>query len=84
MTVTLSLKHYSLGIDTLSPDNEVDGFPVHRLVLGSGKYIIENVANAGLMPPVGAYTFALPIKIQDGAESPIRLVAVTTLSRSNS
>jgi kynurenine formamidase len=67
-----------LGIDTLSPDNEADGFPVHRLVLGSGKYIIENIANAGLMPPVGAYTFALPIKIQDGAESPIRLIAITT------
>ncbi len=65
-----------LGIDTLSPDNGADGFPVHELILGAGKYIVENVANAGLIPPVGAYTVALPIKIGKGTEAPIRLVAM--------
>lgn len=64
-----------LGIDTLSPESDVDGFPVHRLILGKGKYIIENIANTSLIPPIGAHTLALPLKIQDGTESPIRLIA---------
>lgn len=64
-----------LGIDTLSPDTEASGFPVHRLVLGANKYIIENVANADLLPVVGACAIALPLKIQGGTESPIRLIA---------
>lgn len=64
-----------LGIDTLSPDREEDGFPVHRLLLGSGKYIIENVAHASSLPPTGAFAIALPLKIHNGTESPIRLIA---------
>lgn len=65
-----------LGIDTLSPDVPSSGFPVHQLILGAGKYIIENVANAELLPPVGAYILALPIKIAEATEAPIRLVAL--------
>ena len=64
-----------LGIDTLSPDNATDGFPVHRLILGAGKYIIENIANSDQIPAIGAHTIALPLKIKDGTESPIRLIA---------
>lgn len=64
-----------LGIDTLSPDSEKDGFPIHRLLLNEGKYIIENIANASKMPATGASTIALPIKIQNGTEAPIRLIA---------
>lgn len=66
-----------LGIDTLSPDREEDGFPVHQLLLNAGKYIIENVANCKQLPPTGASTIALPIKIKDGTEAPIRLIGVT-------
>lgn len=65
-----------LGIDTLSPDRLEDGFPVHKLVLGAGKFIVENVANGSQLPPVGAYSLALPMKIQGGTEAPVRLVGV--------
>lgn len=65
-----------LGIDTLSPDRPEDGFPVHHLILGADKYIIENIANASKFPPVGAYTLALPIKIQGGTEAPLRLLGM--------
>ena len=65
-----------LGIDTLSPDRPSNGFPVHHLLLGAGKYIIENVAHALDMPLLGAYTLALPIKTQGGTEAPIRLVGL--------
>lgn len=63
-----------IGIDTLSPDRPSDGFHTHEVILGAGKYIVENIANATLLPPIGAFTLALPIKTQDGTEAPIRLI----------
>ena len=66
-----------LGIDTMSPDRPGDGkFPVHAAILGAGKYIVENVANAQKIPSKGAYSLALPIKTAGGTEAPIRLVAL--------
>lgn len=65
-----------LGIDTFSPDRPEDGFLVHQHVLGAGKYIVENIANAGSLPAMGAYTLALPIKTADGTEAPVRLVGL--------
>lgn len=64
-----------VGIDTLSPDRPDHGFPVHRILLGAGKYIVENVAGlAASLPAVGSYSFALPIKSQGGTEAPMRLI----------
>ncbi|MBX9804216.1 MAG: cyclase family protein [Alphaproteobacteria bacterium] len=65
-----------IGIDALSPDRFEDGFPVHKCLLGAGKYIVENIANSASLPPKGSYTLALPIKIGGGAEAPIRLIAL--------
>lgn len=65
-----------LGIDTLSPDRPEDNFPIHRLFLGSGKYLVENVANLANMPAKGGFIMVLPIKIKDGTEAPIRLVGL--------
>lgn len=63
-----------LGIDTLSPDIG-DDFPVHRIMLGAGKYLVENVANANSLPATGATICVMPMKIQEGSEAPVRLVA---------
>jgi kynurenine formamidase len=69
-----------LGIDTLSPDRPgdgpQDGYPVHGILLGAGKYIVENIAHAGELPPTGSFTLALPIKILGGTEAPLRLVGL--------
>jgi kynurenine formamidase len=65
-----------IGIDTLSPDSGHLNFPVHQVLLGAGKYIIENVANANQMNKTGDYLLALPIKIQGGTEAPIRLIGL--------
>ncbi len=65
-----------LGIDTLSADKGASDFPVHRAVLGAGKYLVENIANAKGLPPTGAKIFVLPMKIKDGTEAPIRLIAL--------
>lgn len=68
-----------IGIDTLSPDNQKNDFSVHNTVLGAGKYIIENIANADLLPAHGSMICAMPIKIKDGTEAPIRLVGIIAL-----
>lgn len=67
-----------IGIDTLSPDgsNNKNKFPVHELMLGAGKYIIENAAQLSRMPARGAFALALPMKVSVGAEAPIRLVGL--------
>ncbi|CZH48602.1 Kynurenine formamidase [Legionella pneumophila] len=63
-----------LGIDTLGPDTAESGYPVHQIILGQGKYLVENVANADLLPPTGSYILAAPIPIWGGTEAPIRLI----------
>jgi kynurenine formamidase len=65
-----------LGIDTLSADTGINGFPVHRAILGAGKYLVENIANADMIPATGSKTLVLPMKIKDATEAPIRLVAL--------
>jgi len=63
-----------IGIDTLSPDCNLE-FPVHKLLLGKGKYIVENLANCHLLPALGAYVILFPLNM-DSTESPIRAVAI--------
>lgn len=65
-----------VGIDTLSPDSADSGFPVHQILLGAGKYIIENVANANLLPPSNSIVIGLPLRVEGGTESPVRLIAM--------
>ncbi len=65
-----------VGIDTLSPDLPTSGFPVHKHLLGAGKYIVENVAHAKQLPPKGSFSLALPIKGQGLTEAPVRLVGL--------
>ena len=65
-----------LAIDTLSPDLGADGcYPLHKAFLGAGKYIVENIANAHLLPPTGALGALLPIKVE-AAEAPIRFIGI--------
>ncbi|MBN9342999.1 MAG: cyclase [Caedibacter sp. 38-128] len=65
-----------LAIDTLSPDGSNYDFPVHKLMLGAGKFLIENIANSKKMPPIGAYVVALPLKMENLTESAIRVVGI--------
>lgn len=44
-----------IGIDNLSIDPaNAEGFPVHRIVNGSGKFHLENVANLDQVPAAGS------------------------------
>ena len=72
----LARKVVGIGIDTLSPDAFGSDFPVHRAILGAGKYIIENVANSKKLDAGDAWIFALPMKVVDGTEAPMRLLGM--------
>lgn len=65
-----------IGIDTLSPDAPNIGFPVHHLILGAGKYIVENLSSLEKMPAKGGYAMILPLRIEEGSESPVRAVGI--------
>jgi kynurenine formamidase len=65
-----------IGIDTLSADTGLSLFPVHHLILGAGKYLIENIANAYLLPATGSYTLSLPLFIEGATESPTRMIGL--------
>ena len=64
-----------VGIDTLSPDPYDSDHPVHKLLLGEGKYIVENMAHLEKLPSNKGMILILPMKIAYGAEAPIRVLA---------
>ena len=65
-----------IGIDNLSVDaGAAKGFPVHGIVNGAGKFHLENVADAHLLPPSGAYLIVAPIKIKGGSGGQVRILA---------
>jgi len=72
----LKRKIVGIAIDTISPDCSDATFPVHQLILGAGKYIIENLADCSQMPPKGGYVIALPIRAEECTEAPIRIVGL--------
>lgn len=66
-----------LGIDTMSIDvGTSPDYPVHRFTLGQNVYQLENVANLGLVPPVGATVVVAPIKLENGSGGPARIFAL--------
>ncbi len=72
----LTRKIAGVAIDTLALEPINSSFPAHQLLLGSGKFIIENLANASQLPPKGAYILALPLKIEKCGEAPARVFAI--------
>jgi kynurenine formamidase len=66
-----------LGIDTLSVDyGASENFEVHHISHGNAKYHVENAANLGAIPPLGAWVIVAPIKIEDGTGGPARVFAL--------
>jgi kynurenine formamidase len=66
-----------LGIDTLSIDyGPSKDFPVHKYTLSHSLYHLENVANLGVVPPVGATVVVAPMKLEGGSGGPVRILAM--------
>jgi kynurenine formamidase len=68
-----------VGIDTIGMDGGHVALTLaaHRAVLGSGAFIVENVANLDALPTTGALALALPIKTSFGSGGPTRVVGLT-------
>jgi kynurenine formamidase len=66
-----------LGCDTMSIDagNSKD-FAVHRVTLGAGLYHLENLADLGALPEMGAFLIAAPIKLEGGSGGAVRVFAI--------
>ncbi len=70
-------KPFALGIDTLSIDyGPTEDFPVHKLVLAKGMFMIENLTNLDKLPLSGAVGIFAPLKIEGGTGSPARVLAL--------
>jgi kynurenine formamidase len=66
-----------LGVDTASIDHGPSAdFLVHQLAASRGVAGLENLANLGDLPEVGAFLVALPMKIAGGSGGPLRVVAI--------
>ncbi len=72
----LTRKIVGIAIDTFSPDGGDETVPVHKMMLHANVYIIENITNVHLLPPVGAFVITLPIKILDAVEAPARVIGL--------
>ena len=66
-----------IGIDTFSVDAAIsNGFPVHSIVNGAGKFSLENMANIHLLPRSGIYLTVSPVKILGGSGGQVRIFAI--------
>ncbi len=66
-----------LGCDTMSIDHGASSdYAVHHLALGAGLYHLENLADLGELPEIGAYLIVAPIKLEGGSGGPVRVFAL--------
>lgn len=51
-------------------------FPCHHFMHGAGKYGLQCMTNLDQLPAKGALILAMPLKLQDGSGSPLRVLAL--------
>lgn len=67
----------AVGLDTPSIDfGQSKDFIVHQLLFENNVIGLENLANLNVLPAVGAYLIALPMKIRGGSGGPLRAVGL--------
>lgn len=66
-----------IGIDTLSIDHGASTeFTAHSVMLEHNKYQIENLANLGALPPVGATAVVGVLPVKNGTQAQARVFAL--------
>lgn len=66
-----------IGVDTGSADpGNAQGYPVHGIINGAGRFQLENLDDLRALPEAGAYLIVAPIKIQGGSGGQVRVFAV--------
>ena len=65
-----------IGIDTLSLDaGNALSFPVHSIMLGAGKFQVENMNNLDALPVTGAVAVIGVLPVKDGSQAQARIFA---------
>ena len=73
-----------IGIDTLSLDNgPSQSFATHKVMLGAGKYQLENMANLDALPATGATVVIGVLPVHDGTQAQARVLAIVPASSTN-
>lgn len=66
-----------IGTDTLSLDPGIStDFAVHKIVLGANRHMLENLARLDRVPAAGAAVIIGVINVEDGTQSPARILAL--------
>jgi kynurenine formamidase len=66
-----------IGIDTLSIDpGNAQEFSAHLVMLGAGKYQIENMANLDRLPATGAIAVIGVLPVMDGSQAQARILGL--------
>ena len=66
----------AIGVDTLSLDAGTSTtYPVHKRLLGAGRYGLESVANLSRLRPKGAVVSVGVVPWEEGSGGPCRLLA---------
>ena len=66
-----------LGLDAISVDHPAsEKYEVHRILLGAGLILLENLTNLDLLPARGFTLVCLPLKIKNADGSPVRAAAM--------
>lgn len=72
-----SLGLSGVGIDAISVDPVGDReLPVHRILLGAGLVIVENLTGLEALPSAGFTFHALPLAFADADGAPVRAIAL--------
>ena len=64
-----------VGTDGAGLDLEGESYPVHRLLLGAGVLLAENLCNLELLGPGRVQCVFLPLALEDTDGAPVRAVA---------
>ena len=72
----VGLRLRGIGLDTISADApEAEGLPIHRVLLGEGLILVENLTSLDSLPD-GVFTFlCFPLRLENADGSPVRAVA---------
>jgi kynurenine formamidase len=72
----------AIGIDTPSIDyGQSEYFKSHVILLSQNIPAFENLTNLDKLPNIGFEIIALPMKIQGGSGSPLRIVAIIPINK---
>jgi kynurenine formamidase len=66
----------AVGLDSGNAAGFNPPFPAHYVMLGAGKYMLTSLANVDKLPAKGVVVMAVPMKLEGGSGSPVRVLAL--------